>query len=359
MSFTKVLIAANNVRNAYIPSLAEAYKRAGCEVVVGVENLYISKFYPDILHLHWPEYLYRPDHSLFGEPMDATQRIIRQYKDYGAKVVYTIHNISPHESFDESLENDIYQFIYEMSDVIVHHGKKSIDLMSAKFPMVTGKNNIICHHGDYLIQYKNISKMRAREKLNLPPDKFVLLCFGNIRQYKGFSLLKKIFGCWKKENKYLLVAGSYSVSSGNSLSSWLGVKVRKKWLSWKRNPFIYERRYDLYKIKTMDIAYYFSAADAVILTHTLGLTSGILAMAATFKKAVVYPDIGNFSEQMEGWISESFTANDVTSAVDALQRLSNRLEQGCSLDNSIWLANNSWAEHVEKILSAVQNMRNV
>lgn len=84
-------------------------------------------------------------------------------------------------------------------------------------------------------------------------------------------------------------------------------------------------------------------------------------MAATFKKPVVYPDIGNFREQMKGWISESYAVNDVASALEALARLSQRLvqrlESGESLDNTIWLERNTWAEHVETILSAVEDVR--
>jgi beta-1,4-mannosyltransferase len=354
----KILIAANNGQNSYIASLANAYKRAGCEVVVDVDNFFLSNYHPDILHLHWPDYLYLPDHnSLFGEPAESIPRIIKQHKDRGATVVYTVHNLRPHLSCGASFEQDIYQAIYALSDIIVHHGNTSVNLLSEEFPPITEKNNIVCPHGDYLIQHKSIPKNKAREQLGLPLDRFVLLYFGSIRNYKGFTLLNKIYGQWKNPNKYLLVAGEYSATVGDSVPARLGVKVRKTLLSWRNNPFVSDRRYDFAMIKTSDISQYFSAADVVILTHTSGLTSGILAMAATFNKPVICPDIGNFREQMEGWLFESYTMNDVTTAVDALQRLSDRIDHESTFDNSAWLRKNSWKEHVEKILSAVQDFR--
>jgi len=350
----KVLIACDDVRNAYIPSLMDAYQGRNCEVVIGVPNLFKSAYCPDILHLQWPERLcIRGNSSILGDPLRSIRERVEHFKRHGAVVVWTVHNMKAHDSDLEESDREVYNIVVEAADVIVHHGQASVDIMAAEYPVVAGKINIICPHGDYLIQYRDIDQSDAREALNIPKDRTVLLHFGNIRAYKGLDLAKEVFARWRRPDKYLLVAGRLKAPRRSVLE-----RLLDRWNSRLRKRRG-DCRYDLGMVPNDRVAYYFSAADIVMVSHRAGLTSGILAMAATFGKPVVYPDIGNFSEQMQGWIAESYAVNDTVSAVEALQRLVDRLERGCSLSNSTWLGQNSWAEHVERILSAVQNLRTV
>ena len=118
-----------------------------------------------------------------------------------------------------------------------------------------------------------------------------------------------------------------------------------------------KERFYFKRVKTQDIGYYFAAADLLLLSHKEGLTSGILPMAATYCKPVVYPDIGNFQEQIEGWIGESYQCGNIGSALIALDKIVRRMDEGLDMDNKLWLAKNSWDEHVKRILSAVADYR--
>ena len=348
----KVLIACDDVRNAYIPSLMYAYQVRGCEVVMGVANFFKSTYCPDIVHLQWPEGLCTPGNScILGDTLRAVRERLQHFKRHGAVVVWTVHNIKPHESNLQEVGRQVYGAVMDAADVIVHHGQASVDIMAAEYPVLTMKTNIICPHGDYLIQYRDIEQSDARKALNIPQDRTVLLHFGSIRAYKGLDLAEEVFARWRRPDKYLLVAGRLKTTRAGVLERLMG-----RW-----NDQLRKRRgncrYDLVMVPNDRVAHYFSAADIVMLSHRAGLTSGVLAMAATFGKPVVYPDIGNFCEQMEGWIGESYPVNDTVAAVEALDRLLGRLERGPCLSNSTWLARNSWGEHVERILSAVKNRR--
>ena len=58
MSFS-ILIPHESAGNLYIKELAKAYERCGARVVLGRENfLYLSTPF-DVVHIHWPEQLYR------------------------------------------------------------------------------------------------------------------------------------------------------------------------------------------------------------------------------------------------------------------------------------------------------------
>jgi len=350
----KVLIVADDIRNAYIPSLMNAYQGRDCETVIGVANFFKSTYCPDIVHLQWPEGLCMPgDSCIFGDTLLAVRERLEHFKRYGAVVVWTVHNIKPHESNLEEFDRGVYNKVMDAADIIVHHGQASVDIMIAEYPVVAGKTNIICPHGDYLIQYSNIRQCDARETLKIPQDRTVLLHFGNIRMYKGLDLTEEAFSTWHRADKYLLVAGRLKTNPTNVFD-----RLIARWNSRLRKRRS-DCRYDLGMIPNDRVAYYFSAADIVMVSHRAGLTSGVLAMAATFRKPVVYPDIGNFSEQMEGWVAESYRVNDTGDAVEALDRLLGRLQGDCPLNNSTWLARNSWDEHVERILSAVKDRRTV
>ena len=76
-------------------------------------------------------------------------------------------------------------------------------------------------------------------------------------------------------------------------------------------------------------------------------------MAATFSKPIIYPRIGNFEEQADGWVSEGFVPGNVESAVGALHAVCSRIDAGETLDNTTWLKANSWRRHVDALLDAL------
>jgi glycosyltransferase involved in cell wall biosynthesis len=195
-----------------------------------------------------------------------------------------------------------------------------------------------------------VPKSEARNHLKLPQDAFVILSFGKIRPYKDFGLLRKIFRKWRHPDKLLLVAGKYDYEE-SSLS-----RLHRKGMELV-GPYTRRERFYFKRVKTEDISYYFAAADLLLLSHKEGLTSGLLPMAATYSMPVVYPDIGNFREQMEGWIGESYQCGDIGSAHVALDTIVRRMDEGLDMDNTIWLVKNSWDEHVKIILSVASGLQ--
>lgn len=345
----KILIPHDDVINGYIPSLVKGYQNAQCEVVVGKANFYLSDYNPDIVHIHWPEYLYDEECVPFDKPDDIIRKRIKWHKEHGTRICLTVHNLLPHDEIKRKTRIGIYEAVLDYTDIIIHHGRASVKLMEKEFPKTANKMHLVCPHGHYLIHYRAVSKNDARNHLKLPQHAFVILNFGNVRPYKGFELLRKIFKKWKHPDKMLLVAGRFDYIE-NTLS-----KLRRKGMELAgryagKEWFIFKR------IKTQDICYYFAAADLLLLSHKEGLTSGVLSMAATYGKPVVYPDIGNFREQMEDWIGESYQCCNIGSALNALNTMVRRIGEEPDMDNKTWLKKNSWDEHVKRILSAASTL---
>lgn len=346
----KILIPHDDIVNGYIPSLAMAYQNAQCEVVVGKINFYLSEYRPDIVHIHWPENLYDKDCVPFDNPDDVITKRLEWYKEQGVRIFLTVHNLLPHDEIKQKTRRSICESVLEYTDIIIHHGQASIELMKKEYPNIADKKHIVCPHGHYLIHYKAVPKRESRNYLKLPQHAFIILSFGRILPYKGFELLRKIFKKWSHPGKLLLVAGRFDYKE-----SQLSRLQRKGMELFGR--YAGKERFYFRKVRTQDIGYYFAAADLLLLSHKDGLTSGVLSMAATYSRPVVYPDIGNFREQVEGWIGESYQCGDVESALRALDAIVRRTDEGPDMDNKIWLAKNSWDEHVNRILSAASELQ--
>lgn len=348
-----ILLTENPGNNSYIQSLMNEYKNLGHSVVCNVNNFFSSNLIPDILHIHWPERLYKW-HNIYenndANQFDCIKDRLDFYKKNGVKIIYTVHNILPHDSINYSDDSKYYELILSYTDLIIHHCQNSIELLAKVFPLVREKRNIVAPHGDYLVDFNEIEKVEAKKNLDIPPEKFVILNFGSQQPYKGGKFIESVFRSAKIPNKYLLTAGNYRFINQNIFGrnfSKILVKLKQK--------FRYSnKRYFYYSIPKDKISLFFSAADLVFLGHQDGLNSGVLNLAATFSKPVVFPDIGCFSQQMESWECETYKVGNTNDAVLSLQNSYKKIKNNeYEFNNTKWLNQNSWENHVETILKNI------
>ena len=347
-----ILITESPSENGYIESLINAYTRAGHTVICDVNNFYFSGYMPDILHIHWPERLYKW-HSLESIGGVDIYKTIKErllwYKEKGTKIIHTIHNLNPHDS-NHAFEEDIYQLIIEYADILVHHCNDSINFIIDRCSDASQKINIVCPHGDYLIHYKIIDQSHARQQYNIPSEKIVILNFGKQRPYKNENFIKTVIKDLECTSKCLLVAGRFENPGGNS-SSRLYFRARNR----IRKQFEYSKQRYIYRqIPTDEIPAILCSSDIVFLGQQHGLNSGLLSLAATYSKPVVCPDIGCFHASLSGWNHETYNAGNIADAVRALDKMCARVieikKEAASFDNSLWLTKHSWDRHVKNIL---------
>ncbi|HVO73648.1 MAG TPA: hypothetical protein VMT35_06470 [Ignavibacteriaceae bacterium] len=353
-----ILVAENPQSNSYTSSLLNAYQSIGHTVVCDPHNFFYSNLIPEILHIHWPERLYhwyplseKPDNL----KIDLLREKLCHYKNKGTVIVFTVHDLILHFSTNRKLDEKIFNLIIEHSDIISHHCSKSLEMFSKLYPIALSKVNIIDHHGDYLIDYKYITKKEARSKLNISDEKFVILNFGSQQSYKGREFIDKVFNSCAINSKYLITAGNYYYR-GLSLIKKFVMEIRN---NMKEKNNFRNKKYIYRSIDNNEIPVLFNASDIVLLGHKAGLVSGIIPMAATFSKPVIYPDIGCFKEQMKDWIGSAYEAGNLKQACDSLNDIYKKMKDDkLFLDNSIWMQKNSWNKHVELILQTVNKFKN-
>lgn len=348
-----ILITESPSENGYIESLINAYTRAGHTVICDANNFFFSNFRPDILHIHWPERLYKWSALQSIDEIDIFKKIKERllwYRGMGTRIVHTVHNLSSHEK-ENALEEDTYRLVIEHTDILVHHCAGSINLVIAKYPQASNKINVISPHGDYLIHYKSVSQSIARQQYSIPEQKTTILNFGRQRPYKNEKFISQVFNKLNFPTKYLLIAGPFA-NPGKTLASKLYFKARNAARTTIKNP---QHRYIYRSIPTAELPNIFCCADIVFVGQTHGLNSGLLALAATYSKPIVCPDIGCFSASLAGWQHETYNAGNASDATRALQKMCGYVDSikktGQNMSNSQWLAEHSWDKHAENILS--------
>jgi len=298
---------------SYVTELGRAYQQVGIDVVYGPENLFESTGYFDLIHLQWPEDQYRGYGSGRVEAR-AGSFIGRldEHKRKGTKLIWTVHNIIPHEHVGSKVDAVVYQDVIDRADLIVHHCEASIEMLAETYAVPASSRSVVVHFGNYAGYADSIKAAEARARLGIPQDATVYLWFGALRGYKGFDTLLRAFRRARVKGKFLVVAGYYTGVGG--------LKGKLETLRLLTVGWLGRRsRLDLKMIEDDDVQVYFRAADAVVLSHSRGLNSGVAVLGMTFGKVVVGPDLGCISNVLKQGENVIYTANDVSGLTRAME----------------------------------------
>ncbi|MDA0710967.1 MAG: glycosyltransferase, partial [bacterium] len=148
----------------------------------------------DVLHLHWLHYFYRretlarsvSDYEKFAENLTYAKRAL------GYKIVWTLHNVYPHERPYPELDHCARLLVCQLADAVLCHCKYATRISKKLF--YRSENVHVIPHGNFIDAFPNVvSRAEARKKLGLSEDRFVYLFFGNARAYKGIEHLISAF----------------------------------------------------------------------------------------------------------------------------------------------------------------------
>lgn len=354
-----------NEANQYVEELAKAYQGRGHKVIFDVQNFLYSDFLPDLVHIQWPEAIYHWRHKLHAndEILDLFRRRFVYYSQNKVPIAYTAHNILPHQNA-VSFDRAVYKTILSYADIVVHHGESSIAILKNYFPECKKAFHVICPHGPY--PYTAMDSKKARALYSLPESKYVFLNFGRQRQNKGPDFIRKVFLKWNNPDTFLFVIGPriYGIKGKSFYPKLKAIfsAVLDSFYVKLTAALSKEIRIVPRQVSHSEIPIILASSDVVFLGHQQGLNSGILALAASYGKPVVFPDIGNFKEQLLGWPwCESYKVGDINSALRALTKMKKKIKKYSSenivFNNKTWLKNNSWDIHVEQIENTIEKIK--
>ncbi len=232
-----------------------------------------------VLHIHWPHALYRQgvialNFFLFAVRLCAARLI-------GYKIVWTAHNILPHEKSNKFYDIAARYLIIGLANHIIAHCGYARRAIAERFHRK--KNVHVIPHGNYINHYPvTLSAREARKRLKIPGGSFVYLFFGQIRPYKGLQNLIHAFKQLPEEKAVLLIAGKCSKESEQELLIQTG-----------DDPRIIT---DFRHIPDNELSRYFSSADVLVAPYTDILTSGSVLLAFSFGLPVIAPARGCIPE---------------------------------------------------------------
>lgn len=234
----------------------------------------------DIVHIQWTT---RVCQEAENED-DAVARLnrfqtsLRQAKDRGLKIIWTVHNVMAHESRFIELETELYRFLADIADTVHVMNPKTADFVRPAFEIPEDKS-VCLPHPSYRGWYDaSLSRKAARAALLVPQNAKVVLFFGNIKPYKGVLELIAAVRCLQEIDPtvHLLLAGRVSAADRNALDAALSKGVRH----------VKELGY----VSAEDTPIWFTAADLMVVPYKRSLNSGSLQLAASFDLPCLVPN---------------------------------------------------------------------
>lgn len=211
----------------------------------------------------------------------------------GVRIVWTLHNILPHDSSTLWVHRFCQRFLARRCEWIRVFSPGTVARAAAELG-VPESTFRITPEGDYTTVYSNtMSREEARKTLGLPDDPTVFLTIGLIKPYKGILELMDAFVTLPPPAAYLLLAGKV-------MDQEYGKKIRER-LS-ERVLLVDEF------IPPDDLQLYFNAADVVVLPFQSIENSGSVILSMGFSKPVIAPRLGVVRErliQQDEWLYDS------------------------------------------------------
>ena len=118
----------------------------------------------EVLHLHWPEWFGFDDPSVHAE-------LIAQLAERGIPIVWTAHNLTPHDRRPE-----VYDLIYQQwataADAVIHHSEYGRARMLARYsfrPACRHETIVHGHFGDLWPAAHTMTRAEAEKRLGFEP----------------------------------------------------------------------------------------------------------------------------------------------------------------------------------------------
>jgi len=301
---------------AYTEHLYAEARARGIEVVEGQWSsrwLMRELHRGDVVHIHWPSFLYhdKASRARSWKGLLKYSLMLSYAKTRGMRVVWTAHNVLPHDVGSHHAEHRIGRRITtHFADRVIAHGNAAREVVIRRLGVPDSRISVV-RHGNWIDAYPNtVSRREARARLKVPASDFVYLFIGTCQPYKGLDTLIRTFGQLPGGSRLLIVgkfkSGAYRQQIEALLGEAPGIELHPG------------------HVADGDLQYYLNAADCVVLPYRDILTSGAAMLALSFGRPVVAPDIGALRDHVNAHCGILYPAQDRTALLRALLEIRQR-----------------------------------
>lgn len=274
--------AASKPYNSLLYSSLRALGVHVCEY----RTRYLLQGHVDIWHIHWPESLLEiKTHSSAWFSAQKYRLLLKIAHARGIKLVWTIHDLVPHDVVYPRIEWPFWHDVIEGVDGVIALTQKGLDLARDRYPHLQKIPAFVIPHGHFRDVYpKTVSREEARRILNIAPSTRVIGYFGQVRPYKNVPRLIQAFRQLPDADVRLLVCGRISKRTGG------GDEIVAAAASDPRIQL--ELRY----IRPEEIQLYTLAADLMVFPYSEILNSGSAILALSYDRPIAVPNLGALPE---------------------------------------------------------------
>ena len=274
----------NKTGNPYTHLLYQSVEALGARVHEFTPRHALRGDY-DLWHVHWPDDFL----SVSSLPravgyVAAELALMALARQRGARLVWTIHDLGPHESPHPWLERLFWPLFLPMVDGYITLSEHAREAALRRFPRLADVPGAVVPHGHYRPAYPDpIPQSDARRRLGLPDDAPVVAYVGRIRPYKNVEHLIRTFRGVENDAARLLV-------TGNPVSAELKTQIERAAAGSERV------RFDLRFVPDDEMPTVLGAADLVALPYDDIMHSGSALLALSFDRPVLVPEAGAMQE---------------------------------------------------------------
>lgn len=282
----------------------------------------------DVAHFHWPDgYINQANLLKSIQRLLLLVTVIFILKLKRTKIVWTVHNVAPHDAFRPGLSSRFLNWFSKRCNGFIFMSKANLEKFHERYGQAPQQATALIPHGHYRSCYPTApGQSAARQQLGLPTENRVLLFFGMIKPYKNIPALMSVFNQAALPNCTLVIAGNTEPP-----------ELRQE-ITQLRNA---DTHLFLEFIADEQLPVYLSAADYVILPYKAILNSGALLLALSFNKPVIAPHMGAIISMQEElgkhWIQSyngDLTPSNLQDSINYLDTHQRPLV--CPMDNYNW-----------------------
>lgn len=309
--------APDDEPGAFLSLLTESLTRAGVQPVrapaLTEEWVRDAAAQVDVVHLHWLEFIApSAPGAVLGSARTARRavrlgRLLRRLRADGVAVVWTIHNLAPHEPVHPRIEQRLSRAVASIVDAAIVHSQHARTHAAAHLGQA--EKLAVVPHGNYIGAYPEPSASPAelRRSRGIPDDAYVFLSFGQVRRYKRLPELAEAFRALPGNDLRLLIVGApVDAAEVDRLRSLAAADDRIV--------------LDLRRIPSADVTAVHAVADAAVFSYDDMFSSGSALLALSCALPIVVPDDSTGTEIADVDAAVAITSGDLTGALDAIRR---------------------------------------
>lgn len=249
----------------------------------------------DVVHIHWtaPVCQRADSYAAARRQLDEFTEALESATAAGVDLIWTVHNVLPHELHYRDLEIELANLLVRLSAQVIQLNSHTVEAVAADYELPVDKVVTLPHSSYHGVYPNSVTRADARARLGVPSTSPTVAFVGQIRPYKGISTLLAAVGTLSDdvEDLTLLLAGKVHPDLLPDIDRQLPVGVRVV----RSHGFVDDA----------DLQLWYRAADVLVLPYDRVLNSGSALLAATFGRPCILPGephmVGEFGD--EEWVS--------------------------------------------------------